>query len=187
MEIRNCKRCNLAINRKNIVNGTGAMNKIMFIGEAPGYYEDKVGVPFIGNSGKQLEEFMKACNFTRANNYYITNIVKCRPNKNNVPDKYSIAACMPYLIKEIQEVKPKIIVLLGSTALQTAFSNPTLRITQWRGRWLGRNSNIIATYHPSYLLQNVDRNDLFEDVVNDFMTIVDKYRLTIDFNHITKY
>lgn len=187
MIIHNCFDCNLCVGRKKIVNGRGIYGKLMFVGEAPGYSEDKYGKPFIGKAGQQLNEFLKACNFSIEKDYYITNVVKCKPFANRTPTWEEIGMCNKYLMAEILEVKPKILIALGRTALQTIAANPKLSISKWRGVWLGKNENIMATYHPSYLLQNSDNMQLFEQYADDFRAIVDKYRLFVDYDHIVNY
>ena len=187
MIVKNCTRCSLCTSRRNIVSGSGANSRIMFIGEAPGYTEDRLSKPFIGKAGQMLEQFLDNCNFTRDTHYYITNVVKCRPVSNRTPYPDEISACLPYLEQEIAEVQPKIVVLLGNTALKAMFANPRLKVSLSRGIWLGKNKNIMCTYHPSHLIRNSLNEELLLQVVDDFKMLVDKYRLLIDLDHVVKY
>jgi uracil-DNA glycosylase family 4 len=183
--ITSCFDCVLCQNRTLIVNGEGAYGKIMFIGEAPGSSEDKRGRPFIGNAGKQLDVFLDYCNFTRSEHYYITNVVKCRPPANRIPTEYEIIKCNKYLVQEIKLVKAKLFVLLGNTALQAVFNNPKLKISDVRGRWLGNHANILATYHPSYIVRQSAENK--KEIFKDYDMIVHRYRELVDNTHKTKY
>jgi len=122
-EIKNCKRCNLWKTRNNIVIGEGSLNAdIMFIGEAPGYYEDKQGRPFVGKAGKILDELLNSVELKREE-IYITNILKCRPPGNRDPLPEEIKACTPYLDRQIEIIKPKKICTLGNFATNYIFSS----------------------------------------------------------------
>ena len=116
--IEGCKRCKLYNNRNNIVFGVGNKEaNLMFIGEGPGADEDKQGLPFVGKAGKLMNEAFKGLGINREE-VYIANIVKCRPPQNRVPEEDEATACLNYLRNQVILVKPKIIVLLGSTALK---------------------------------------------------------------------
>ena len=116
--IINCKKCKLCNNRTNIVFGVGNKNAdIMFIGEGPGADEDKQGIPFVGRAGKLMDKAFEGLGIDRSS-VYIANIVKCRPPQNRVPESDEAEACLNYLRNQVILVKPKIIVLLGSTALK---------------------------------------------------------------------
>ena len=115
---KNCNKCKLCANRHNVVIGTGNRNaKIMFIGEGPGADEDLQGIPFVGKAGKLMDRAFEGIGIKREE-VYIANIVKCRPPQNRVPQDDEVKACLNYLRNQVVLVKPKIIVLLGSTALK---------------------------------------------------------------------
>ncbi|MCL6558487.1 MAG: uracil-DNA glycosylase, partial [Firmicutes bacterium] len=153
--IADCQKCGLAANRTNVVFGTGnPFALLMFIGEGPGADEDRLGQPFVGAAGQLLDRILAACGITREE-VYIANIVKCRPPNNRVPLKEEAEACLTFLRKQIELIRPKIIVPLGSTALQNLVS-PEARITKVRGQWLGPlyGAKVMTTYHPAALLRD---------------------------------
>ena len=130
--IINCKKCKLCNNRTNIVFGVGNKNAdIMFIGEGPGADEDKQGIPFVGRAGKLMDKAFEGLGIDRSS-VYIANIVKCRPPQNRVPESDEAEACLNYLRNQVILVKPKIIVLLGSTALKNILGKD-FGITSARG------------------------------------------------------
>jgi DNA polymerase len=184
-EISECRKCALCETRHNPVYGEGNRQApIMCIGEGPGYYEDMAGKPFVGKSGELLDKILLACGFIRDKHVFITNIVKCRPPENRNPKAEEMAACLPYLHRQIKLVDPKIIILLGSTALK-GLIDPDARITQVRGKWIEwQNRWVMPTYHPSALLRNPE---LKHDAWEDFKKIIDKYRETVDQAHYSKY
>lgn len=151
--IIDCKKCKLCKNRTNIVFGTGNKNAdIMFIGEGPGADEDKQGEPFVGKAGKLMNEAFKGIGINRED-VYIANIVKCRPPSNRVPEEDEATACLNYLRNQVILVKPKIIVLLGSTALKNILGKE-YGITNTRGRWIERKGIMyMPTWHPAALLR----------------------------------
>lgn len=161
-----CHLCDLAKNRKKVVFGEGNENaKLMFVGEGPGESEDESGRPFVGKAGELLDKIItNVLNETR-NNVYIANIVKCRPPANRVPTHIEVAACKPYLLKQIELIQPKVIVALGSTALNSLLGEE-LTISKSRGiQYKYANSILIPTFHPSYLLRNpTAKRDVFEDM-----------------------
>lgn len=161
-EIKKCKKCPLYEHRTNPVPGEGNPNaEIIFIGEAPGYYEDKQGRPFVGSAGKLLNSLIEEIELTR-DDVFITNVVKCRPPNNRDPLKEEIAACSPYLFRQIEVIKPKIIVTLGRHSTITIFNKAGLKtqgISSVRGKvfnakLLDLNVKIIPTYHPAAALYN---------------------------------
>jgi len=173
MNINTCNKCDISLSRKTIVSGNGNTNKngLMFIGEAPGYYEDKYGVPFIGNSGILFNNLLKLIGLTR-NNVYTTNIIKCRPPNNRSPLIREINNCLPYLKQELILYNPKIIVLLGNIALNVYFNKNNLKISDFRGYIIPINNKIIiATYHPAYVLYNKSNDNLIKSYTNDFINI----------------
>ncbi len=180
--ISQCNKCDISINRKSIVNGNGNTSKqgIMFIGEAPGYYEDKSGVPFVGNSGKLFNNILNLFGITRQD-VYVTNIIKCRPPNNRSPLMREIKNCVPYLKAELFTIEPKIIVLLGNIALNVYFNKSNLKVSKFRGYIIPtKNTIVVPTYHPSYVLRNSDNRKLLYSYVNDFYNIAILYRQYIN-------
>ena len=150
--IENCKKCKLCENRTNIVFGTGNKNAdIMCIGEGPGADEDKQGIPFVGRAGQLMNKAFEGLGIERGN-LYIANIVKCRPPGNRVPEADEAEACLNYLRNQVILVKPKIIVLLGATAL-TNICGKEHKITASRGKWIEKKGILyMPTCHPEALL-----------------------------------
>lgn len=153
-EIGDCKRCELSKGRLNIVFGLGNPKaQLMFVGEAPGADEDKTGEPFVGRAGQLLTKMIEAMGLTRAD-IFIANIIKCRPPGNRPPEPTEIAQCMPFLKKQIEAVKPKVIVCLGKFASQTLLQTE-IPITKLRGEFQNYGDiQIMPTYHPAFLLRN---------------------------------
>lgn len=149
-----CKGCSLCENRNKIVFSDGCYNApIMFIGEAPGKNEDESGIPFIGRAGQLLRKFMFEVGF-KNNDFYIANTIKCRPPENRKPTKEEKLACFQFLEKQIELVNPKIIVLVGSTALESFIFDKKMTITKARGQIFEiNNRKFIPIFHPSYLLR----------------------------------
>lgn len=160
-----CKKCDLHLNRKNVVFGEGNLNsKIMFVGEGPGQVEDDTGRPFVGPAGKLLDKMLCAIGLSREE-VYICNIVKCRPPGNRIPTTHEMETCIPYLRNQVLLIRPKIIVCLGATAAKGIISKD-FKITQQRGQWIERKGyNIIATFHPAALLRDESKKVLaWEDL-----------------------
>lgn len=155
--IINCKKCKLCQNRTNIVFGTGNKNaELMFIGEGPGADEDKEGIPFVGKAGKLMNEAFKGLGINREE-VYIANIVKCRPPQNRVPEEEETTNCLNYLRNQVILVKPKIIVLLGSTALKNILGKE-YGITNTRGKWIEKKGiKYMPTWHPAALLRDENK------------------------------
>ena len=171
--ILNCQKCRLCQNRTKIVFGIGNKNAdIMFIGEGPGADEDKQGIPFVGKAGKLMDKAFEGLGIERGN-VYIANIVKCRPPSNRVPEDDEASACLNYLRNQVILVKPKIIVLLGSTALRNILGKE-YSITSARGSWLERKGIIyMPTWHPAALLRDETKKIEFW---NDLKQVVEKYK-----------
>lgn len=151
-----CNNCPLHKGRTNVVFSDGSETaKIMLIGEAPGADEDKTGVPFVGRAGKLLNELLLKAGINRKEDLYIANTVKCRPPENRKPTKEEKIACEANLKKQIDIVKPKVIILCGSTAMESFINEKKLTITNARGRIFDYEDNIklIPIFHPSYLLR----------------------------------
>jgi DNA polymerase len=152
--IGDCTRCKLSKTRTKIVFGTGNPNAdLMFVGEGPGRDEDLSGEPFVGRAGKLLTDMIKAMGLQRED-VYIANVVKCRPPENRLPEKDEITACSPFLMRQIDVIKPKVICTLGSCSAQMLLQT-TQGISKLRGEWFDfRDSKLMPTYHPAYLLRN---------------------------------
>lgn len=155
--IINCNKCKLCNNRANIVFGCGNKNAdIMFIGEGPGADEDLQGVPFVGKAGKLMDMAFEGIGIKREE-VYIANIVKCRPPQNRVPEQDEADSCLNYLRNQVILVKPKIIVLLGSTALKNILGKD-LSITACRGKWIEKKGILyMPTWHPAALLRDENK------------------------------
>jgi len=154
-EIGDCKRCPLNTTRNHIVFGEGApQTDIMFVGEAPGADEDMSGRPFVGRAGKLLTDMIEKGMGLPRSSIYIANICKCRPPENRNPAPEEIAACSPFLKKQIALIKPKVIIALGKFAAQTLLQTET-PITKLRGTFHDyEGTKLMPTYHPAYLLRN---------------------------------
>ncbi len=153
-KISGCLKCPLGKTRINLVFGAGNPNAdVMLIGEAPGADEDKQGIPFVGRAGKLLNDILKSINFKREE-IYIANIVKCRPPQNRNPLPNEMEACLPYLYKQIELIKPKMILLLGRVAA-IALLKKNMSLSKFRGN-IYEISGIktMVTYHPAALLRN---------------------------------
>ena len=149
-----CAGCELCKTRTNVVFGEGPQDAdLMFIGEGPGADEDAQGRPFVGKAGELLTRIITAMNFDRASEVYIANIVKCRPpgNRNPLPEEAEL--CKQYLLRQIELVKPKVIVLLGAVPLFYLFK--LKGVTKLRGQWLDWNGiPVMPTLHPAFLLRD---------------------------------
>ncbi|MGC8982143.1 MAG: type-4 uracil-DNA glycosylase [Desulfurococcaceae archaeon] len=176
-EIATCSKCRLHATRKNAVPGEGNRKSVvMFIGEAPGEREDEMGRPFVGAAGKLLTELIELMGYKRED-FYITNVVKCRPPGNRDPEEDEISACLPYLIRQIQLLKPKVIVALGRHAARTIFNLAGLKwssMTSQHGkvysaRLLGLDVKIVPTYHPASALY---KPPLRKDLERDFVEVI---------------
>ena len=169
---KNCNKCKLCANRHNVVIGTGNRNaKIMFIGEGPGADEDKQGLPFVGKAGKLMNTAFEGLGIKR-DDVYIANIVKCRPPNNRVPESDEATACLDYLRNQVILVKPKIIVLLGSTALKNILGSEH-SITASRGKWIEkRGIYYMPTWHPAALLRDENKKIEFW---RDLKAVLEKY------------
>ena len=153
-DLGECTRCKLHKTRHKIVFGDGSPKAdLVFIGEGPGADEDAQGLPFVGRAGKLLTQMIEAMGLQRRD-VYICNVVKCRPPENRQPEKDEVTACSPFLFRQLDVLKPKVIVCLGSTAAQTLLQT-NRGISHFRGEWLDfRGYKMLATYHPAYLLRN---------------------------------
>jgi uracil-DNA glycosylase family 4 len=153
-DLGDCTRCRLHQGRKNLVFGVGNMNAdIMFVGEGPGADEDAQGEPFVGRAGQLLNNMISAMGIQRAD-VYIANVVKCRPPGNRTPEKDECDTCSPFLMRQIEVIRPKVIVALGAVAAKNLLAiNDSM--ANLRGRWYDfKGSKLAVTYHPAYLLRD---------------------------------
>lgn len=151
-----CDKCELAKTRTNIVFSGGVPNhKMMLIGEAPGFYEDKQGEPFVGKAGQLLDKIFASVGLSRQKDVYICNTLKCRPPDNRDPLPEEKEACRAFLDAQIEILKPRIILLCGKVALSSML-NTNVGITKVRGKWFDGpfGSKMMPIFHPSYLLRN---------------------------------
>ena len=161
-----CRKCALSDTRTNLVFGTGVKNaEILFVGEGPGEQEDLQGKPFVGKGGQLLDDMLSLIGLSREDNFYIANIVKCRPPQNRDPLNTEQDACFPWLEEQIALLQPKIIICLGRVAAQRLIK-PDFKITQEHGQWFQRGDAFItAIYHPAALLRDPDKKpDTFVDL-----------------------
>jgi len=152
-DIGDCTRCRLHKGRTNLVFGVGNVNAdLMFVGEGPGADEDAQGEPFVGRAGQLLNNMISAMGLKRSD-VYIANVVKCRPPQNRTPEKDECDTCSPFLMRQIDVIKPKVIVALGAVAAKNLLAiNDSM--SNLRGRWYDfRDSKLLVTYHPAYLLR----------------------------------
>ena len=150
-----CTKCSLSKGRTNVVFGRGNPKaKIFIIGEGPGQQEDERGLAFVGRAGKMLNKSFLSVGIDTNEDCYISNIVKCRPPNNRKPKSIEVDNCMPWLNSQIELIKPKVIVLAGSTAVQS-YLNINQPISKIRGKWITKgNIKYMPIFHPSYLLRN---------------------------------
>jgi len=152
-EVRACKKCPLSLTRTSAVPGEGPPDaRVVLVGEGPGRNEDLEGRPFVGAAGKQLEAFLRDAGLSRGD-VYITNIVKCRPPENRRPTGAEAEACHPYLERQLRLVRPKIIVLLGDTALKRFLPDESLSSAHGRTFKQGGVA-LFPTYHPAAMIYN---------------------------------
>ena len=165
VDLGDCQRCKLARGRNCIVFGEGNPKaKLVFIGEGPGFEEDRKGQPFVGAAGQLLNRIIEAIKLSR-HQVYICNIIKCRPPGNRNPEPDEIKTCFPYLERQIAAIQPDFIVALGTFAAQTLLGTTT-SISRLRGRFHKyKEIKVVPTYHPAYLLRNpAKKRDVWEDM-----------------------
>jgi uracil-DNA glycosylase family 4 len=175
-KVQACMKCpNLASSRTNVVFGTGSIDSdILFVGEAPGAEEDRLGEPFVGKAGELLTKIIQAMGLSREK-VYIANVLKCRPDTpgqssgNRKPDPTEMATCLPYLEEQIAIIRPKIMVALGATAIEGLLGQSRVQVTRIRGQWLEFHGiPLMPTYHPAYLLRNdsmTEKRKVWEDML----------------------
>ncbi|MDP2881128.1 MAG: uracil-DNA glycosylase [Azonexus sp.] len=166
-QVAECRACPLCEQRKQAVLGVGDLNPDwLFIGEGPGAEEDVKGEPFVGQAGKLLDAMLASLDIARGNRVYIANAVKCRPPGNRTPEAAEMAACWPYLERQIALLKPKIIVLLGKAAVHAVLHDDK-SLASLRGKpYEYAGIPLVVTYHPAYLLRNLpDKAKAWEDLL----------------------
>jgi uracil-DNA glycosylase len=165
-DIGDCTRCKLhSLGRRQIVFGVGSPTAdLMFIGEAPGRDEDIQGIPFVGRAGQLLTKMIEAIGLTRET-VYIANVIKCRPPENRNPEPDEVATCEPFLFRQVESIRPKVIVALGTFAAQALLRTQD-SISRLRGRvYVYGGAKLIPTFHPAYLLRSPDKKrDAWEDL-----------------------
>jgi len=171
-DLGDCHRCRLAAGRKTIVFGQGNPHaELVFVGEGPGADEDEQGLPFVGRAGKLLNRLIEFIGLKRED-VYICNVVKCRPPGNRTPERDEIEACSPFLYRQIEAIKPRLLCCLGAPAVRTVLGIKE-GITKIRGRFYNFGSaKALATVHPAYILRNPrEEKTLREDFekIRDFL------------------
>ena len=164
--IGDCQRCKLAPHRTTLVYGVGNPEaRLVFVGEGPGHDEDLKGEPFVGRAGQLLTEIITKGMRLQREDVYICNVVKCRPPGNRNPEPDEVAACEPFLRRQLALINPEVVVALGKFAAQTLLRSKT-PITQLRGRWFDYEGvPLMPTFHPAYLLRNPgDKRLVWEDI-----------------------
>jgi len=172
-KVRNCRRCRLAPTRTQVVFSDGNPKaELMFIGEGPGADEDAQGIPFVGKAGQLLTKMINAMGFQRSE-VYIANIVKCRPPGNRIPEKDEAKECLPYLIRQIELVRPKVLVLLGAVPLKYLFD--VTGIVKARGTWLEFTGiKTMPTFHPAFLLREPNQKKFVWEDLQQVMKVFGK-------------
>ncbi|NIO06849.1 MAG: uracil-DNA glycosylase [Deltaproteobacteria bacterium] len=164
--IGDCQRCKLAPGRTHLVFGVGNPKaKVMFVGEGPGRDEDLQGEPFVGRAGQLLTDIITKGMGMKREDVYIANVIKCRPPENRNPEPDEIEACEPFLVQQIQLIKPRVIVALGKFAVQSLLKSK-VPIMKMRGGWQDyHGTKLMPTLHPAYLLRNPgDKKLVWEDI-----------------------
>lgn len=154
-DIRNCQACRLCEGRQQAVPGSGDRQaRWLFVGEGPGREEDLRGEPFVGPAGRLLDQMLAAIGLQRGQDVYIANAVKCRPPHNRIPEADEIAACRPYLLRQIELLAPQLIFAMGRPAAHSLLDRP-VNISAARGRRIEHDGRaLVVSYHPAYLLRN---------------------------------
>ena len=177
-QIKGCMECGLSQERTNSVPGEGSQDAdIMFIGEAPGFYEDRDGRPFIGQAGKLLDEMLAKIGLNRPD-VYVTNMVKCRPPKNRDPMPTELSSCASYLDRQIEFISPRVIVCLGRFSFSKFF--PGEAISKARGRprdW--KNIKIYPMYHPAAALHNPNLKPAIEKDFRNLPALIEEVNQAI--------
>lgn len=174
-----CQRCKLGATRKSLVFGVGNPKaRLVFVGEGPGADEDTQGEPFVGDAGKMLNRIIAAMELTREE-VYICNVVKCRPPQNRPPEADEVTTCSPFLLRQLQSIKPEVIVALGSSAAQ-ALLQTKVPISKLRAKFHDFHGiPLMPTYHPSYLLRTGGNSDSFWSVWDDMKQVLQLLKLPV--------
>ncbi len=174
-----CQRCKLGTTRKNLVFGVGNPKaRLVFVGEGPGADEDTQGEPFVGDAGKMLNRIIAAMELKRED-VYICNVVKCRPPQNRPPETDEVAACSPFLLRQLNSIKPEAIVALGTSAAQ-ALLQTKVPISKLRSKFHDFHGiPLMPTYHPSYLLRTGGNSDSFWSVWDDMTQVLQLLKLPV--------
>ncbi len=187
-DILACKNCSLHLTKKNYVPGEGSeVARIMFIGEAPGREEDEQGRPFVGNAGKLLTSLIERELGLSRKDVYITNVLKCRPPNNRDPYEEEIDACFPHLIRQIDAIRPDVIVCLGRHSARTVFEHfelPFTTLSRERGILReklidGRRTFFMATYHPAAALYRPPLREVIEEDFRKLRGVVKRKNMTL--------
>jgi DNA polymerase len=160
-----CEKCHLHKRRTQTVFGMGNPKaRLLFVGEAPGAEEDRQGLPFVGRAGQLLTKIIEAMGMTR-DDVYICNVLKCRPPGNRDPEMDEIVCCEPYLLRQLELIRPEVMVALGRIAVQTLLREKTA-ISRMRGRWHDYHGiPLMPTFHPAYLLRNpAEKGKVWDDM-----------------------
>ena len=174
-DVGDCTRCKLhTLGRKQIVFGVGNPNAdLMFVGEAPGADEDVQGIPFVGRAGQLLTKMIEAMGFSR-DEVYIANVIKCRPPENRNPDSDEVERCEPFLFKQIDSIRPKVIVALGAFAAKALLKTQD-PISRLRGRVYDyHGAQLIPTFHPSFLLRSPNQKKYAWDDLKKALALLDR-------------
>jgi DNA polymerase len=183
-EVKSCTKCSLHASRTNTVFSRGNPEAALcFVGEAPGEDEDLAASPFVGRSGKLLDETLSSLGLDPTKDIYVCNIIKCRPPGNRRPEESEVNSCISYLEEQLDITNPPVIVTLGATATNELV-NTTFGITKIRGQIFRcslpilykRKTVVIPTYHPSYVLRNGGKGPVFDDFKKDLESAVNKSR-----------
>jgi uracil-DNA glycosylase len=167
-EVARCTRCDLHRTRTRAVLGVGDRHaQWLVVGEAPGAEEDRQGEPFVGRAGQLLDAMLRAIGLARGHNVYIANILKSRPPGNRDPDPAEVAACLPYLERQIELIRPRLILAVGRIAMQNLLGTQAT-LGSMRGKVFefgGLKTALVVTYHPAYLLRKPeDKRKTWEDL-----------------------
>lgn len=183
--VSQCQACCLRAGCNGVVFGEGnPAARLVLCGEGPGAEEDRLLRPFVGAAGQLLDRILAACGWERFQHVYILNVVKCRPPGNRIPTPEERDACRPNLAAQLRILQPKIVVLMGATALQ-GLIDPDARITRMRGSWLQRDGVwYMPTYHPAALLRDPSKK---KEAWHDFKLVIDKYRELVDASHVSPH
>ena len=174
-QVISCVKCSLSKTRTNSVPGKGNPKaEILFIGEAPGRNEDQKGEPFVGSAGKILTEALSYAGLSR-DDVYITNVVKCRPPNNRIPLQEEKESCQPYLSKELEIIKPKIICIMGNTAYGSLLNGNS--ITKNRGKIIEKDGQkYFLTIHPAATIYNPELKSVLKDDIKTLVELLDRLK-----------